>query len=214
MSDLGIPYMETSEWNEPIDFVLIAVPDEHLIAAAQTVSSEFPIVYPSGSTDWNLIDSNNKAVLWGIYSFIHHREIDYHQVPFSWEASNDQMTEMVMELMQPFKDQLVLTNQTQRTKAHMAAVFSNNFVSTLYQIAFDILEEEQLPPQLIIATIQQLAEKLKTESPKSLQTGPAKRNDLTTLKKHIALLENQPQKETIYRLMSNYILEKYGHPKL
>jgi hypothetical protein len=67
---------------------------------------------------------------------------------------------------------------------------------------------------LLLATIQQLAEKVKTETPNHLQTGPAKRNDLQTLQKHLLLLNDQPEQQEIYRLLSNYILTKYGHSKL
>jgi hypothetical protein len=84
----------------------------------------------------------------------------------------------------------------------------------LYQISFDILKEQHLPFDLVLATIQQLAEKLNTEEPQRLQTGPAKRNDLNTLKKHLALLEYNPEQKHIYKNLSNYILEKYGHSKL
>jgi hypothetical protein len=66
------------------------------------------------------------------------------------------------------------------------------------------LDHENLPPQLLIATIQQLAEKLNTDSPTTLQTGPAKRNDLTTLHKHLDLLDDTTRKN-IYRILSNNI---------
>ncbi|MEN9334574.1 MAG: hypothetical protein RLY35_1754 [Bacteroidota bacterium] len=213
MSALGIPCLPLTDWDQSIDFVLLAVPDHQLPQVAQLIPNHIPIIYPSGSTDWNEIQSDNKAVLWGIYSFIQDQEIDYSQIPFCWEASNDEMSKLVLTLMQPYQNQLTYTNQQQRTQAHMAAVFSNNFVSSLYQIAFELLEQENLPPHLVIATIQQLADKIKTASPQTLQTGPAKRNDLITLEKHLALLNNSP-KQNIYRTLSNYILEKYGHSKL
>ncbi len=213
MSDLHIPYSALPEWNQAIDFVLLAVPDGELPALAEKIPSHIPIIYPSGSTDWEMMKSENKAVLWGIYSFIHHQEIDYTHIPYCWEASNEMMSKLVLELMQNHESQLTYTNQMQRTLAHMAAVFSNNFVSSLYQIAFDLLDHENLPPQLLIATIQQLAEKLNTDSPTTLQTGPAKRNDLTTLHKHLALLEN-PAQQNIYRILSNNILQRYGHSEL
>jgi hypothetical protein len=105
MSDLHIPYLTLSEWDQDIDFVLLAVPDGELPALSEKIPPHLPIIYPSGSTDWEMMKSENKAVLWGIYSFIHHQEIDYTHIPYCWEASNEMMSNLVLQLMKPFEKQ-------------------------------------------------------------------------------------------------------------
>jgi predicted short-subunit dehydrogenase-like oxidoreductase (DUF2520 family) len=41
--------------------------------------------------------------------------------------------------------------------------------------------------------------------PSEVQTGPAKRGDLKTIKKHIALLENDKSLQSIYKLITKRI---------
>jgi predicted short-subunit dehydrogenase-like oxidoreductase (DUF2520 family) len=214
MTPLGISYVPMTHWPEQPDAVLIAVPDDQILQVAQSIDPKITVIIPSGSFDIHALRHPKKMVIWGIYSFLHGKEMDYNLVPFCVEACDDVAKNQLQALMAPWAGQIHLTSQVQRTKAHMAAVFANNFVSTLYTIAFDILEQEDLPPALLVATIQQLAEKVKTETPNHLQTGPAKRNDLQTLQKHLLLLNDQPEQQEIYRLLSNYILTKYGHSKL
>ncbi len=214
MSDLGIGYLPYSDWTSQPDVVLVAVPDDQIIEVAQSIDPNITIIVPSGSFDMESVKNPHKIVIWGIYSFLHGRELDYRKIPFCVESSSAKSQEQLHHMMAPWQTQLHVTNSDQRTKAHMAAVFSNNFVSALYQIAFDVLEKEHLNTELVVATIQQLAEKLGSEHPKNLQTGPAKRNDLSSLNKHMKLLTNEPDQQEVYRVLSNIILTKYGHSKL
>jgi hypothetical protein len=214
MSDLGIGYLPYSDWSVKPDVVLVAVPDDQIIEVARSIDPNITIIVPSGSFDMSSVENPHKIVIWGIYSFLHGRELDYRKIPFCVESSSEKSKEQLQKLMAPWQSQLYLTNSSQRTTAHLAAVMTNNFTTALYQIAFEILEKEQLPSELLIATIQQLAEKLSTEHPKNLQTGPAKRNDLNTINKHMNLLNDEPNQHEVYRVLSNIILTKYGHSKL
>lgn len=214
MSDLGIQFVPYAKWNIQPDVVLVAVPDDQIIEVAQDIDDNITAIIPSGSFDMSAISMPHKLVIWGIYSFLHGQEIDYSKIPFCVESSSEQSSRQLKSLMAPWQTQLHETNSLQRTKAHMAAVFCNNFTTAVYQIAFEILEKENLSPNLLIATIQQLAEKLNTNSPENIQTGPAKRNDLSTINKHLMLLNDSPNQEAVYRVMSNFILAKNGHSKL
>lgn len=214
MSSLGIAFQNPNQWNQKPDAVLLAVPDDQILQVALSLPLDLTLIIPSGSFDFDSLPHPNRMVIWGIYSFILGTPIDYQRVPFCIESTPGAGTDVLHAIMESWKDQIHITTQEQRTHAHMAAVFSNNFVTSLYQTSFDILKEQHLPFDLVLATIQQLAEKLNTEVPERLQTGPAKRNDLNTLKKHLALLEDTPAQKHIYENLSNYILQKYGHPKL
>ncbi len=66
------------------------------------------------------------------------------------------------------------------------------------------MEFELLKP-LIIET----AKKLNQLTPKEAQTGPARRNDKTTIKKHLGILQEASHTE-LYQLFTNAILKTYG----
>src|SRR5206468_12713653 len=56
------------------------------------------------------------------------------------------------------------------------------------------------------------SKKIKTLPPASVQTGPARRNDQTTLKKHLQLLEKYPEQKKIYALFTS-LIKNYYHER-
>jgi len=99
-------------------------------------------------------------------------------------------------------------NSNQRKNLHVSAVFINNFVNHLYFIGNQICEENKVPFEILRPLIKETASKIETLTPFDAQTGPAKRNDTKTLKKHEAMLSKN-QKE-IYKLLSQSIYKTYG----
>jgi hypothetical protein len=53
-------------------------------------------------------------------------------------------------------------------------------------------------------------ERLATEDPEVIQTGPARRGDRTTIQAHLDLLSNHPELAHLYQLMSQSIARHYG----
>jgi hypothetical protein len=70
-------------------------------------------------------------------------------------------------------------------------------------INFDILKP------LILET----AKKVQTISPYLAQTGPAKRNDIKTIKRHTKLLADEMHKE-VYEMLTQSIQKTHGRKKL
>ena len=85
----------------------------------------------------------------------------------------------------------------------------NNFVNHLYEIGSEILNEEDLPFDLLKPLIAETASKIKTLSPEEAQTGPAKRNDKKTIEKHLHLLTDSPHAK-LYKLFTEQLNQKYG----
>jgi hypothetical protein len=48
----------------------------------------------------------------------------------------------------------------------------------------------------------------------TLQTGPARRGDYNTMKKHLEILREDPQWKLLYQTMSDIILQQNEHRKL
>jgi predicted short-subunit dehydrogenase-like oxidoreductase (DUF2520 family) len=96
-------------------------------------------------------------------------------------------------------------NSENRKHIHLAAVFACNFSNHLFQIASEILKENQLPFELLLPLIQETVAKLQVMDPAAAQTGPAIRNDQATLAAHVTLLKDHPQWEAIYSILSAQI---------
>ena len=82
-----------------------------------------------------------------------------------------------------------------------------NFSNQMYYIAEDLLKKSDLDFEMLKPLIRETANKIKDLSSSSAQTGPAKRNDLETIKKQINLLEDDDLK-AIYNLITAQILNQ------
>jgi predicted short-subunit dehydrogenase-like oxidoreductase (DUF2520 family) len=78
----------------------------------------------------------------------------------------------------------------------------------MYDIAFSILEDNGLPAGLIRPLISETAERIKASTPKEVQTGPAARGDVETIRKHLAMLSDMPEYRDLYQKISQLIISK------
>jgi len=119
----------------------------------------------------------------------------------------------LLELGKEISESVQEINSTQRAAIHVAAVYVNNFVNYLFQIGESIMEENQMDFSMLRPLIEKTVQNALRESPKKLQTGPARRNDKGTIEKHLNQLTNKEQKN-IYTTITNAILDQYGREKL
>ena len=78
--------------------------------------------------------------------------------------------------------------------------------SDLKKLGSDICIEHKVPFEILKPLILETAKKVQLLSPNEAQTGPAKRNDTTTINKHLAILTDENQKE-IYKLLTKSIID-------
>ena len=79
----------------------------------------------------------------------------------------------------------------------------------MYHIAEEFLEDRELDFDLLKPLIIETAAKAADIDPVNAQTGPARRGDENTIKKHLDLLEGNPEYKQLYQLISEQILKKY-----
>jgi len=128
-------------------------------------------------------------------------------IPFIISASDDQTLEMLDNLAHSMSDNVISANDELRTYIHIAAVFCNNFVNHLYDLADRFCKSEGIDFQLLLPLITETAERIKTIEPSKAQTGPAIRNDQQTIQKHQALLKKYPHLNKIYSILTESIME-------
>ncbi len=75
-------------------------------------------------------------------------------------------------------------------------------------MSYDICKEYNIPFETLHPLIIETAQKVVTNHPKVIQTGPAHRNDTKTINAHLKLLSGE-QKE-IYQLLTESIKKTYG----
>jgi predicted short-subunit dehydrogenase-like oxidoreductase (DUF2520 family) len=193
--------------NIPIsDVTIIAVSDDAIQQVSQSISNRKGlVVHTSGAVDINAIAGKRKGVFYPLQSFTKNSKIDFNRIPFCLETSNSDDYHLLEKVAKSIGDNSYQINSEQRKKLHVSAVFVNNFTNHMYTIANDICEENNIPFKILYPLIEETAKKVQSISPEEAQTGPAKRNDVQTMKNHLENLNLQQQK--IYQLLTKSIQE-------
>lgn len=132
--------------------------------------------------------------------------IDLPIVPILIEGCDEKTISVMTELAESISPNNVsLVNEADRMKLHVAAVLVNNFVNHLYILSEDFCQKEGLDFSLLKPLIAETAERIIDGSANLNQTGPAKRNDFTTLERHLQLLQHHPDIKSVYELMTKSI---------
>ncbi len=197
--------------NNETDIFVIAVKDDVIVELFPKLTVYQKLtVHTSGATP--LPDYQYSGVLYPLQTFSKTKEVDFRQVPLCIEGSDEQITAQLEQLAQTISNNVYRVSSAQRKILHLAAVFACNFPNYLYAIAQSLLTQYQLDFDLLKPLILETAEKVQYNLPADVQTGPAVRKDEKTMARHLSLLNNQPQLQEIYTLLSQGIIKMdIGH---
>jgi len=188
------------------DLYIIAVTDNVI----SEVSAQLPfnnqlVVHTSGTASIDTLDAKNrKGVFYPLQTFSKNKDVDFSVIPICLEAENTFDFRVLDTVAKSISKAVFPINSEQRKALHVAAVFVNNFTNHLYQIGQEICEENKVPFEILKPLIQETADKINTLNPTEAQTGPAKRNDSTTIEAHLEYLTNENQKN-IYKILTQSI---------
>ena len=193
------------------DVYIIAVSDDAIYTVSQLLTHKKGLViHTSGSVSLEtLFPNKNTGVFYPLQTFSKNREVDFGSVPICIESNTEPNLNLLEDLGNAISKKVHKIDSEQRKTLHLAAIFANNFTNHLYHIANKICEDHQVPFNILKPLLQETAQKVQTHMPFDMQTGPARRNDIETIKKHLAELRNGRQKE-IYALLSESIRETYS----
>jgi predicted short-subunit dehydrogenase-like oxidoreductase (DUF2520 family) len=129
-----------------------------------------------------------------------------HELPLLVDANNDISKELVHAVARRLTNKVSFASDEERLKYHVAAVTVNNFSNHLYTLAEIFCNKEGIDFRLLTPLIEETASRIRHYAPKEVLTGPASRNDLVTIDKHINLLEKHPQLKLVYQQLTSSIL--------
>lgn len=95
-------------------------------------------------------------------------------------------------------------------KVYTCSCFACNFTNHIYALAVKLLEEQDIPADVLLPLIDETAAKIHTMPPRVAQTGPAIRYDENVINKHLAMLGDSDMR-SIYRLISQSIHKEAQH---
>ncbi len=200
------------EINLQADLYIIAVSDASISAVLENIHLKRKlVVHTAGTIDMEIINSisDNYGVFYPLQTFSKTENIAFDNIPICIEANFTENEALLMELGKKLSNNVRKITSEQRKILHISAVFACNFSSYMYLIAHKILLENQLPFDILKPLIHRTAEKLQTQQPENALTGPARRNDKEVMQAHLQLLENYPEYQKIYKLISDNIIKHF-----
>jgi len=203
--DLSVP--------DSCDILFLAVTDSAIaeVAARVEIPSRTLLVHTAGSVSMAVLGrTRNAGVFYPLQTFTKGFSPDLGKVPFFIEATESRSLEVLRELGDSGGAGTWECDSLQRSKLHVAAVFTNNFSNFMMTTGEVIAAEAGFDPALLKPLAEETMRKVLRMGPVMAQTGPAKRDDEGTVKSHIDLLSFSPQHQELYRLISSMISGYYN----
>ena len=190
------------------DLYLFAVKDS---ALPEIVKAFPPVdglpVHTAGSVPMDVFAGHfdRYGVMYPMQTFSKTRRVSFENIPLFIEANNRDDEDRLEKIASIFSSKVIRLSSEKRRQLHVAAVFACNFTNYLYTVAARILEEHDLPFDLLIPLIRETAAKVEAIHPAEAQTGPAVRNDKNLIDKHLEMLGSHPDQQELYRILSEHI---------
>ncbi|MEO6636847.1 MAG: Rossmann-like and DUF2520 domain-containing protein, partial [Ginsengibacter sp.] len=197
------------------DIYIIAVTDAALESSEKLkgLKNRF-IVHTAGSIPIDILKdcSSTYGVLYPLQTLS--KEITYvPEIPFLIEGNNKETLEKIRTFAGSLSANVIESTDKERLQYHVAAVFAGNFTNHLYAIAETFCRKEKIDFKNLLPLINEVANKANTFSPQAVQTGPAIREDIVTLNRHLQTLAPHADLKYIYLKISESILKLHEKTK-
>lgn len=195
------------------EIVILCIKDDHINSVSKQLTLSNPksiVCHTSGSVGIGdiALNTNRKGVFYPLQTIRKESLIDFKDVPICINGLSSEIINTLSNLAKSISKKLFLLTDLERRKAHLAAVIVNNFTNHIISEAFEYLESEQIPIELVQPLLKETVNKLLQSPPDTTQTGPAKRNDNETINSHIRLLK-QNDLAKLYKIISTSITNKH-----
>jgi predicted short-subunit dehydrogenase-like oxidoreductase (DUF2520 family) len=210
-------YDQLSDLPTDAQLYIICVSDGAILEVATQLPIEIRskrlVVHTSGATPMNVLAEScaHFGVFYPLQTFSAHSTPDWTQIPVCVHANAADLLQRLQLVANAIATHIYVINDEQRLALHVAAVFVNNFSNYLFHIGDNICETEGVSFDILKPLIAETVEKLKYQSPKSAQTGPAIRNDELTIARHEAFLSTYPPDfQAAYQLLTKGVKSMKG----
>jgi predicted short-subunit dehydrogenase-like oxidoreductase (DUF2520 family) len=193
------------------DLAIIAVRDDAIGGVAEQVAKAAPqtlFVHTSGATPGTILAPfcARFGVFYPLQSFSYDRVPVWSKIPFCVDANSAEDLLLLKKIAKQIGNLLYQVDDKQRAALHVAAVFANNFSNHCFAIAEKLLEEKELPFELLHPLMEETLAKALQNAPALMQTGPAVRGDQETIQRHLNLLSGHPEWQQLYSSMTDNII--------
>ncbi|MBN4065858.1 DUF2520 domain-containing protein [Candidatus Amoebophilus asiaticus] len=210
---LSTPYTaDINEIKTEKDLYVISIKDSAIFSFIKKFNVRNSlVVHTSGTLPISIIENvaGKYGVLYPVQTFTKDRILNFKDIPICIEGNNKEVNRKLKEIANSISDKVFEINSESRKVLHIAAVFACNFTNHMYAIAENLLQNQNIPFEILHSLINETANKSILSDPANMQTGPAKRNDVNVIVDHLKILENEPGVKEIYESLSKSIQEMY-----
>ena len=201
-----------AELRPEADWILMAVRDDAIEPVAerlQPYAASALVTHTSGATPGVILAPffERYGVFYLLQSFSANRTPIWSRIPFCVDANSDADLLFLKKICKIIGNLVYQVNDDQRALLHVAAVFANNFANHCFAIAEKILDERDLPFEMLHPLMEETVAKALQDSPQKMQTGPAVRGDRDTISRHLELLREHPDWQLLYERLTHSILK-------
>ena len=195
------------------DLYLFAISDSAIHEVAENLANHlspkgnYIFAHTSGATPQLVFKglTQDYGIFYPLQTFSKDRPADFSTIPFCIDGNRKKVRTQLTQLAERISPNVSLINDEQRAILHVAAVFVNNFTNALFGVGKEILDRHEIPFNLLTPLILETAKKVQENDPRIMQTGPARRGDQKTLKRHLDLLTDHPELQVLYQQLSALI---------
>ena len=197
------------EMNRNAAVYLIAVSDTALFDLNNSFNlGNKLMMHTAGSVSKDVLQhfSTNFGVLYPLQSL--RKEMQYaNDIPLLIDGNTEETITLIEDFAKTISSNVGKANDEQRLKLHVAAVFVSNFTNHLFALAEEFCKKEAIDFDLLKPLIKETAERIQLASPVDVQTGPAARNDIFTIEKHLRILADHPALKYMYIKLTDSIMK-------
>lgn len=205
---LGCPWTtDLSALQSDADMYVFSLKDTVLAdVIAQVKPSNGLWIHTAGSMPMDVFEgyAARYGVLYPLQTFSKGREVSFDVIPIFLEANTKKDADYLKKIASALSENVRFMSSEKRRSLHLAAVFACNFTNHIYALSYKLLEQEEIPADVLLPLIDETTAKIHAMPPAAAQTGPAIRYDENVINKHLAMLDDPDMKE-IYLLLSRSI---------
>ena len=195
-----------------VTHVLLTVPDQFIYEVASNLpKGNYCLIHTSGSTPMESIkdQAEEVGVFYPLQSFSVEQQADWQEIPIFVEANSKVLEDQLFNLARKIATTVNVLDSERRSLLHLSAVFACNFSNYLITIAQDLVKSAGQSESILTPLINETSSRAVDFGAKLSQTGPAKRGDLDTIKKHLDLLSFREDDYAVYKLLSDMLMRRY-----
>ena len=210
--ELGCSFVDNLEAVDlTADIYILAITDNALQNIQDSLFlGDKLVVHTAGSVSKKVLSniSSQYGVLYPLQSLRKDQSADQSIIPLLIDANKESVLSIIEQFAFTLSSVVCIVGDDKRLCLHLAAVIVNNFTNHLYTLTAEYCKNERVDFKMLQPIIEQTALRLRPNLPADLQTGPAIRNDQSTLDKHIQALANHPELKTIYLTFKESLLKR------